>query len=287
MEIVSKALTVVLRNNIYDFIFESILYLSSTCKTLQSIIPQVFPFEFNAFDKELFEEIQIQTNIVVVFLEAENINVVKRIIELFGYRKNVTYSDEYLPPLHEAAYFNRIEIAKEILKYEKNINKLGDNGKTAADIASDECNIDILKLLLDNKADTSIGDNHMLFDSVYNYPNDSELIKKIVDNKADVNIPDCDYGNQTPLFYCTMRPNITEYLLAKGANMKHKDDYGKTFADQLLHDFDSQDIEDINVCAPLLSNAYIALRYFPDNAALRTMRNILQRSLEENTENQR
>ena len=133
---------------------------------------------------------------------------------------------------------------KEMILYfiEKgmDINRRSSGGLTALHYAKD---IPTAKVILDNKADINIQDNHgstPLMNSISE--NKIELAKFLIDKGADPNIPETDSGS-TPLFLSIGKGKVelARLLFEKGANPYFEDKQGDsplTLAKRIVGFFD-------------------------------------------------
>ena len=105
---------------------------------------------------------------------------------------------------------NNIEMAELLLKYKADVNTVVSDGDTALILAVDNNNMEMVKLLLSYGADIDYqgfrGRTALFCALEYNRKENIEMVKLLIKNKADVNIAyDGDYENEeTPLMYAAM-----------------------------------------------------------------------------------
>lgn len=122
---------------------------------------------------------------------------------------NLDYEDFTL--LSHAVMDNNIETAELLLKYKADVNTVVNDGDTALILAVDNNNMEMVKLLLSYGADIDYqgfrGRTALFCALEYNRKENIEMVKLLIKNKADVNIAyDGDYGNEeTPLMYAAMK----------------------------------------------------------------------------------
>lgn len=136
--------------------------------------------------------------------EAENI--------LKKYNVNINELDyEDFTLLSHAVMDNNIEMAKLLLKYKADVNTVVNDGDTALILAADNNNMEMVKLLLSYGADIDYqgfrGRTALFCALEYNRKENIEMVKLLIKNKADINIAyDGDYENEeTPLMYAIMK----------------------------------------------------------------------------------
>ncbi|WP_304333159.1 ankyrin repeat domain-containing protein [Brachyspira innocens] len=122
---------------------------------------------------------------------------------------NLDYEDFTL--LSIAVMDNNIEMAELLLKYKADVNTVVSDGDTALILAVDNNNMEMVKLLLSYGADIDYqgfrGRTALFCALEYNRKENIEMVKLLIKNKADVNIAyDGDYENEeTPLMYAAMK----------------------------------------------------------------------------------
>ena len=122
---------------------------------------------------------------------------------------NLDYEDFTL--LSIAVMDNNIEMAELLLKYKADVNTAVSDGDTALILAVDNNNMEMVKLLLSYGADIDYkgfrGRTALFCALEYNRKENIEMVKLLIKNKADVNIAyDGDYENEeTPLIYAIMK----------------------------------------------------------------------------------
>ena len=177
-------------------------------------------------------------------MENYNSSLIKTLINK-GADINVTYPSSNKTILMKAININNLELIKFLLdKGIKTINNKNNDGKTALMMTS---NPEIIKLLLEYKADPNIRDNNgntalilskvaeiikllLEYKADPNIPNDKgetalmlsrnpETIKLLLDHKADPNIK--DNGKRTPLMVAALIKNfeIVKLLVEAGADV--------------------------------------------------------------------
>ena len=135
--------------------------------------------------------------------EAENI--------LKKYNVNINDLDyEDFTLLSLAVMDNNIEMAELLLKYKADVNTVINDGDTALILAADNNNMEMVKLLLSYGADIDYqgfrGITALFSALEYDRKENIEMVKLLIKNKADVNIAyNGDRGNEeTPLMYAAM-----------------------------------------------------------------------------------
>ncbi len=146
---------------------------------------------------------------------------------------------ELMTPLNRAIQNNKLELCKLFLKLGANPNQIpGKKHYLALFTAVDIGNLEIIKLLLKNKADTNILDLygqktpliHMIKDKDHDLE-DHVIVKLLLENGADPN--KADKSGWTPLMHAAKQNcgYCTELLLIYGANPNLKNKSGQTAAD--------------------------------------------------------
>ena len=172
---------------------------------------------------------------------------------------NLDYEDFTL--LSYAVMDDNIEMAELLLKYKADVNTVVNDGDTALILAVDNNNMEMVKLLLSYGADIDYqgfrGRTALFCALEYNRKENIEMVKLLIKNKADVNIAyDGDYKNEkTPLMYAIMKgyKETVKILIANKADINKRNRnnanaliyaymYGhEDIADILLHGSDSLD----------------------------------------------
>ncbi|MBW5410644.1 hypothetical protein E6A50_09730, partial [Brachyspira hampsonii] len=122
---------------------------------------------------------------------------------------NLDYEDFTL--LSHAVMDDNIEMAELLLKYKADVNTVVYDGDTALILAVDNNNIEMVKLLLSYGSDIDyqgFRGRTALFSALeYDRKENIEMVKLLIKNKADVNISyDGDNENEeTPLMYAAMK----------------------------------------------------------------------------------
>ncbi|EKV56441.1 ankyrin repeat-containing protein [Brachyspira hampsonii 30446] len=155
--------------------------------------------------------------------EAENI--------LKKYNVNINDLDyEDFTLLSHAVMDNNIEMAKLLLKYKADVNTVVNDGDTALILAVDNNNMEMVKLLLSYGADIDYqgfrGRTALFCALEYNRKENIEMVKLLIKNKADVNISyDGDNENEeTPLMYAAMKgyKETVKILIANKADINKR-----------------------------------------------------------------
>ena len=177
--------------------------------------------------------------------EAENI-----LKKYNGDINNLDYEDFTL--LSIAVMDNNIEMAKLLLKYKADVNTVVSYGDTALILAADNNNMEMVKLLLSYGADIDYqgfrGRTALFCSLEYNRKENIEMVKLLIKNKADVNIAyDGDYENEeTPLMYAIMKgyKETVKILIENKADINKRNIYN---ANALIYAYmyGHEDIADI------------------------------------------
>ncbi|MEI0493747.1 ankyrin repeat domain-containing protein [Brachyspira intermedia] len=141
---------------------------------------------------------------------------------------NLDYEDFTL--LSIAVMDNNIEMAELLLKYKADVNTVVSDGDTALILAVDNNNMEMVKLLLSYGADIDYkgfrGRTALFCSLEYNRKENIEMVKLLIKNKADVNIAyDGDYENEeTPLMYAIMKgyKETVKILIANKADINKR-----------------------------------------------------------------
>ncbi|PTY40331.1 ankyrin repeat domain-containing protein [Brachyspira hampsonii] len=141
---------------------------------------------------------------------------------------NIDYEDFTL--LSHAVMDNNIEMAELLLKYKADVNTVVNDGDTALILAVDNNNMEMVKLLLSYGADIDYqgfrGRTALFCALEYNRKENIEMVKLLIKNKADVNIAyDGDNENEeTPLMYAAMKgyKETVKILIANKADINKK-----------------------------------------------------------------
>jgi ankyrin repeat protein len=138
--------------------------------------------------------------------------------------------NEWLELLKNNDYLN----IKKYIKNGANVNEANENGESVlASAIRNLCDMEILMLLVDNKADIfDIDENGVsIFDMAITY-NNIEMVKYIIDHGADVNRTNRRSGFTALMAAaCYGREEITKILLSQGANQNTTDMKGFTAVD--------------------------------------------------------
>ena len=144
------------------------------------------------------------------YVNEGNVKEAENILKKYnGDINNLDYEDFTL--LSIAVMDNNIEMAELLLKYKADINTVVSDGDTALILAADNNNMEMVKLLLSYGADIDYqgfrGRTALFCSLEYNRKENIEMVKLLIKNKADVNIAyDGDYENEeTPLMYAIMK----------------------------------------------------------------------------------
>ena len=155
--------------------------------------------------------------------EAENI--------LKKYNVNINDLDyEDFTLLSHAVMDNNVEMAELLLKYKADVNTVVNDGDTALILAVDNNNMEMVKLLLSHGAYIDYqgfrGRTALFCALEYNRKENIEMVKLLIKNKADVNIAyDGDYENEeTPLMYAVMKgyKETVKILIANKADINKR-----------------------------------------------------------------
>ena len=130
--------------------------------------------------------------------------------------------------LHEAAYWNAIDVAKVLIDESANVNAKDKNGETPLHEAASKNAVDVAKILLEKGVEVNTTDNigeTPLHEAAYR--NASDMAKVLLEAGADVNAK----GNigETPLHKATYwnASDMAKILINEGANVNAKNDDGE------------------------------------------------------------
>ena len=180
-----------------------------------------------------------------------NIKEVENILKKYDVDIN-NYYDGHFTLLSDAVINNNIEMAELLLKYKADINAVVDIKSSVLMIAVDNNNMEMVKLLLSYGADIDYqgfrGRTALFCALEYNRKENIEMVKLLIKNKADVNIAyDGDYENEeTPLMYAVMKgyKETVKILIENKADINKRNIYN---ANALLYAYmyGHEDIADI------------------------------------------
>lgn len=142
-------------------------------------------------------------------------------------RLNINHQDEYgQTVLHTV---NDLPILKYYLDSGIGVNIQDESGYTALMVASHDCNLQKVKLLLEYNTDPDIkgnrDENALILPSLCDEDRSISILHSILESGADPNITDINLN--TPIFYYTS-PRIVKLLLHYGSNPNHKNNAGIT-----------------------------------------------------------
>ena len=128
-------------------------------------------------------------------------------------------------PLHVAAVYGKTQIARLLLEYGANPNKFDDDSESPLTLAAWKGNLSLVKILVAagarinylNPEDRFSGSNTALYTAVNN--GHFDIVKYLIDKKADVNLA-CNDGN-LPLHEAALRAQLdmVKLLLKHGADV--------------------------------------------------------------------
>ena len=163
------------------------------------------------------------------YVNEGNVKEAENILKKYNVNiNNLDYEDFTL--LSHAVMDNNIEMAKLLLKYKADVNTVVNDGDTALILAADNNNMEMVKLLLSYGADIDYqgfrGRTALFCALEYNRKENIEMVKLLIKNKADVNIAyDGDYENEeTPLMYAIMKgyKETVKILIANKADINKR-----------------------------------------------------------------
>ena len=127
---------------------------------------------------------------------------------------------------------DKVEITKVLLKAGAELNHKNSWGGTALQWAADSGNVEVVKLLVDAKADVTIGDQTGLTPLIVAANNEGpqfpQIVKILVG--AGASVADRDSAGQTPLIASTnsLKPDTAAFLIQSGAEVDARDAEGYT-----------------------------------------------------------
>ena len=192
-----------------------------------------------------------------IAITSGNIEKVKQMVEVKGFKPNVRYEDDGLSPLHYAVMFNRVEIVKlmlEVSQIDLNIrdsykttheyfatdeNPKGEvyRGHTPLHVAAEGGFDEIVALLLEkpeidvNSANSLLGDSALHLAVIYGH---KTVVKLLLDNKAKPNLTNS--SKNTPLHVAAAldKFDLVKMLIESGADLDARNDEGYTAAEIAL-----------------------------------------------------
>ena len=163
------------------------------------------------------------------YVNEGNVKEAENILKKYNVNiNNLDYEDFTL--LSIAVMDNNIEMAELLLKHKADVNTVVGDGDTALILAVDNNNMEMVKLLLSYGADIDYqgfrGRTALFCALEYNRKENIEMVKLLIKNKADVNIAyDGDYENEeTPLMYAIMKgyKETVKILIANKADINKR-----------------------------------------------------------------
>ena len=163
------------------------------------------------------------------YVNEGNVKEAENILKKYNVNiNNLDYEDFTL--LSIAVMDNNIEMAELLLKHKADVNTVVGDGDTALILAVDNNNMEMVKLLLSYGADIDYkgfrGRTALFCSLEYNRKENIEMVKLLIKNKADVNIAyDGDYENEeTPLMYAIMKgyKETVKILIANKADINKR-----------------------------------------------------------------
>jgi len=153
-------------------------------------------------------------------------------------------------PLHEAAFENRIDVAKQLLENSANLDSTDNEGETALHWAARENSVGVAKLLLENSANVdSTGDDGQTALHWAAWKNSVDVAKLLLGKSA--NVDSANNWGATALHYAASynSVDVAKLLLENSANVDSVDNDGET----PLHDAAREN--SVGVAKLLLANS--------------------------------
>ena len=133
---------------------------------------------------------------------------------------------------------------------DRNINEMSDSDEVINIwVASSDGNIERVKALLSEGVDVNAQDEsgYSPIHAAASYGH-TKLIDYLLSHGANINLKDSE--GDSPLMFCE-EPDIFEYLISKGADVKQLNNIGESILDKVVQD------ENENMIGYLISNLYI------------------------------
>ncbi|OEJ14027.1 hypothetical protein BFL38_04630 [Brachyspira hampsonii] len=166
---------------------------------------------------------------LINYVNEGNVKEAENILKKYNVNiNNLDYEDFTL--LSHAVMDNNIEMTELLLKYKADVNTVVNDGDTALILAADNNNMEMVRLLLSYGADIDYqgfrGRTALFCALEYNRKENIEMVKLLIKNKADVNIAyDGDNENEeTPLMYAAMKgyKETVKILIANKADINKR-----------------------------------------------------------------
>ena len=155
--------------------------------------------------------------------------------------------DDQRTPLMEAVIHQDIEQVKKLIEEDVNVNAQDRHGNTALMYAVNMENLEIIKLLINNRADVTIQRTNdgwtPLMEATGIYNNKIEIMQLLIDSGANINVQDS--LGYTPLMWATLQEDLeaVKLLVNSGADISIENNRGDTAID-LAITYESNDIAD-------------------------------------------
>ncbi|EAY13673.1 hypothetical protein TVAG_388150 [Trichomonas vaginalis G3] len=142
--------------------------------------------------------------------------------------KHVRYPYEHISPLYESIVSGNVELVKEIMNFDKDINKVSNVNQTPLSLAINHGYMDIAQFLIENGAsiDKSLEDNFCTHSLVTHF----DVLKLFVEHGLDVNRKFSGLQGETLLLTAIQngRMDSIQYLIEKGANLYYRDRHNRS-----------------------------------------------------------
>ena len=218
---------------------------------MKKLIFILFLFSLYLYSQTADKNKSIVSEKLIDYVNEGNVKEAENILKKYnGDINNLNYEDFTL--LSIAVMDNNIEMAELLLKHKADVNTVVSDGDTALILAADNNNMEMVKLLLSYGADIDYqgfrGRTALFCSLEYNRKENIEMVKLLIKNKADVNIAyDGDYENEeTPLMYAIMKgyKETVKILIANKADINRRN---RNNANALIYAymFGHEDIADI------------------------------------------
>ena len=218
---------------------------------MKKLIFILFLFSLYLYSQTADKNKSIVSEKLIDYVNEGNVKEAENILKKYNdYVNNRNYEGFTLLSL--AVIRNNIEMAELLLKYKADVNAEVDLTDSVLIGAVDNNNMEMVKLLLSYGADIDYqgfrGRTALFCALEYNRKENIEMVKLLIKNKADVNIAyDGDYGNEeTPLMYAAMKgyKETVKILIENKADINKRNIYN---ANALIYAYmyGHEDIADI------------------------------------------
>lgn len=136
----------------YHFNHKTIVVLSGVSKSLRKIIKNKYWYGLTQADNVIYKAIKYEMDLEELSYETEDLNVMKRLIELYGRVNNPKWD----PQITHEAYFDRCDKLKYFLDSGDDIETKNNNGDTVLCEAIQGNAENAVKMLLERGAETNI-----------------------------------------------------------------------------------------------------------------------------------